>query len=169
MNLPAYTEDKKNIHAVIETPYKSRNKYAYDEITGMYKLRKVLPAGLAFPCDMGFIPETKGEDGDPLDVLILMDELTFPGCVIECCIVGIIKAKQKAKGEKAVRNDRIVAVPVEMKDTMHIKRISDISRNKIDAIVSIFKYYNAMEDKEFEMLELAGPDEAHKLIKKSLE
>ncbi|MDB5228936.1 MAG: inorganic diphosphatase [Bacteroidota bacterium] len=169
MKLPkTYTEDKQAVNVVIETPYKSRNKYAYDKDTGLYKLRKVLPAGLAFPCDMGFIPNTKGGDGDPLDVLILMDELTFPGCVVESRLIGIIKATQKEKGKKAERNDRIIGVPVEMEDSTHIKDISDVSKNKIDAIISFFEYYNAMADKKFKLIEIAGYKSIDKMLKDAM-
>jgi inorganic pyrophosphatase len=165
---PIYTKVKNAVNVVIETPYKSRNKYNYDEETGMFRLSKVLPVGLAFPCDMGFIPHTKAEDGDPLDVLIIMDELTFPGCIIECRLVGVIKASQQAKGaKKAIRNDRIIAVPIAMRDTERIKDISDISKNKIDEIIKFFEYYNSMEGKKFALVEISGHKEPAKLIDKA--
>src|SRR5688500_10091266 len=73
-------EDAWNV--IIETPKGSRNKYKYDEQRGLFKLRKMLPLGSIFPFDFGFLPSTRGADGDPLDVLVLMDAPTFPGCVV---------------------------------------------------------------------------------------
>ena len=95
MKMPQpFTEDKKNINAVIETPKNSGIKYTFDPETGLFKLSKILPEGLVFPLHFGFIPSTKGEDGDPLDVLILMDEPSYPGCLLECRLVGTIEAEQ---------------------------------------------------------------------------
>ena len=72
-------EDDRLVNVVIETPRGSRNKFAYDEKLGVIRLKKVLPAGMDFPYDFGFVPSTKGDDGDPLDALLLMDEPAHPG------------------------------------------------------------------------------------------
>jgi inorganic pyrophosphatase len=167
MKLPGvYAADKKSIHVIIETPYKSRNKFAYQPQSNLYILKKVLPAGLAFPCDMGFIPGTRGEDGDPLDALILMDELTYPGCLIEGRLLGVIRATQNEKGKEAERNDRFVLVPANMKDYDHLKKIADLNKNKIEAIINFFTNYNAFEGKEFIVEGLVGPAKGKELIKK---
>jgi inorganic pyrophosphatase len=167
MKLPKTFADKKKniIHVIIETPYKSRNKFTYDEDSGLFKLSKVIPAGLAFPCDMGFIPHTKGEDGDPLDALILMDELTYPGCFIECRIIGIIKAEQSQKKQKKIRNDRFITVPAEMKEYDHLKTIEDLSKQKVIDLVDFFINYNKKENKEFKLLAIGGAEEAYKILK----
>src|ERR1051325_7710078 len=86
--------DGKLLNAIIETPRGSRNKYKYDERTGLFKISKVLPAGAAFPYDFGFIPNALAEDGDPLDVLILMDEPAYPGCLIPARAIGVLEAEQ---------------------------------------------------------------------------
>jgi inorganic pyrophosphatase len=165
MNFPgAFTKDGW-LNVIIETPYKTRNKFAYDKETGLFKLKKVIPAGLEFPCDMGFIPNTEGEDGDPLDALILMDEITYPGCLVECRILGVIKATQKEEGEKT-RNDRYITVPAEMYEYDHLKTIKDLNKNKVQSIVEFFKEYNKREGKKFHLIEILGPKEAEKLIKK---
>src|ERR1700722_6267161 len=80
--------DKKSLRVVIETPKGSRNKFKYDDKLGTYALSTVLGEGMVFPYDFGFVPQTQAEDGDPLDVLLLMDEPAFPGCVVEARIVG---------------------------------------------------------------------------------
>jgi inorganic pyrophosphatase len=155
------------VNVIIETPYKSRNKFDYDTKTGLFKFKKVIPTGMEFPCDMGFIPHTKGEDGDPLDALVLMDEITYPACLVECRLLGVIKAKQKEKGKKSVRNDRFILVPAGMKEYDHLKEVEDLNETKVKAIADFFKNYNKEEGREFELMEVSGAAEAHKLIKKA--
>jgi inorganic pyrophosphatase len=169
MKLPkTYAQKKENIiHVIIETPYKSRNKFEFDKDSGLFKLSKVIPAGLAFPCDMGFIPNTKGEDGDPLDALILMDELTYPGCLIECRILGVIKAEQSEKKQKKIRNDRFITVPAAMKEYEHLKTIEDLSTRKISDLVDFFINYNKKEEKEFKLLGIQGPEQAYEILKQA--
>src|SRR5437868_13766017 len=130
MQLPQTYNENKDLNIIIETPYKSRNKFAYDPQSGLFRLKKVIPSGLEFPCDMGFISDTKGEDGDPLDALILMDEITYPGCLIECRLLGVIKATQKNKEGKKIRNDRFITVPAMMVEYDHLKHIDDVNKNK---------------------------------------
>src|SRR5579875_2260832 len=105
------SKEKETIDVVIETPRGCRNKYAYDKKEKAFRLKKILPAGAVFPFDFGYIPGTKGQDGDPLDVLVIMDEAAFPGCIIECRIIGALKAKQSEDG-KMIQNDRLIAVSV---------------------------------------------------------
>jgi inorganic pyrophosphatase len=159
----AYTKDN-YINVIIETPYKSRNKFAYDEKTGLFKFKKLLPDGMSFPCDMGFISATKGEDGQPLDALVLMEEISYPGCLVECRLLGVIKAVQ-IENEKKVRNDRFIAVPAEVKEYDHLNHISDLNGNKIKAIISFFENYNKLENRRFQFLETLDALEAHKIIR----
>ena len=155
------------VNVIIETPYKSRNKLKYDEKTNLFRLSKVIPSGLEFPCDMGFIPNTGGADGDPLDALVLMDEITYPGCLVECRLLGAITAVQKEEKEK-VRNDRYVLVPVEMEEYGHLKDIKDLNSSKLRSIVEFFKEYNKREGKKFRLDALIGSAEAKKLLKKQI-
>ena len=92
-------DGSKKIHVIIETPKGSRNKYAFDPQQKVFLLKRVLPAGMTFPYDFGFVPSTKAEDGDPTDVLVLMDEPAFPGCLLKCRIVGIIEGKKKRRSQ----------------------------------------------------------------------
>src|ERR1700749_540488 len=110
--LPSY--DPKHdelVNVVVETPRASRNKFAYDDKLGVIRLKKVLPAGMEFPYDFGFVPSTKADDGDPIDVLVLMDEPAFAGCVLTCRMIGVIEGEQR-DGKKKVRNDRIIAIEI---------------------------------------------------------
>src|SRR5437660_12867427 len=103
--------DNEIFKVVIETPKGSRNKYSFDPDERAFMLKKVLPAGMAFPYDFGFVPSTEAEDGDPIDVLVLMDEPAFPGCVLKCRLIGVIEGEQgDRKKKKKERNDRIIAI-----------------------------------------------------------
>ncbi len=113
MILPsAFVNNSSNINAIIESPKGTGNKYTFDSETELFKLTKILPEGMVFPMHFGFIPGTKGEDGDPLDVLILMDESCYPGNLIEGRVIGIIEAQQTERNHKKMRNDRIIAAAV---------------------------------------------------------
>jgi inorganic pyrophosphatase len=165
LKLPAtYSKNNKYLWVVIETPSGSRNKYTFDEKSGLFRLKKTLPAGMQFPCDMGFLPRTRGEDGDPLDVLILMDDITYPGCLVECRLLGVITAEQTDPHGKTIRNDRFICVPQVMKEYNHLREIEDINPNKMDGIVSFFENYNRKEKKKFKMLGLLDSREAHKIL-----
>src|SRR4051795_3890858 len=108
-----YEERKRRWRVVIETPKGSRNKYRFDEELGLFVLGGVLPEGMSFPYDFGYLPATLGEDGDPLDVLLLMDEPAFCGCIVPSRLIGVIEAKQAEKNHKPRRNDRLLAVSVD--------------------------------------------------------
>ncbi len=95
----AGAEDVHIVPVVIETPRGSRNKYKLDEKSGRFKLSKIMPEGMVFPFDFGFFPGTRAEDGDPLDVLVLCEEPTFPGCQIDCRLAGVLLARQVDKGD----------------------------------------------------------------------
>src|SRR5215213_9695961 len=110
IGLRAYADEGGELHVIIETPKGSRNKFNYDEGLGVFRLGGVLPAGAVFPFDFGFVPSTLGGDGDPLDVLLLMDEPAFPGCLVEARLLGVVEAEQTERGGERTRNDRLVAV-----------------------------------------------------------
>jgi inorganic pyrophosphatase len=95
----------------------------------MFKLKKILPEGMVFPFHFGFIPYTKAEDGDPLDVLVLLDELSWPGCIIKCRITGVLEATE-TKDNKTVRNDRLIATAEASEKYNKIKRLSLILKKK---------------------------------------
>ena len=124
LNLPTWADDG-FVYAIVETPRGSTCKLEYDPELGAFTLAKPLMAGLSYPYDWGFIPSTKAEDGDPLDVLIIHDAQTFPGVVLRCRPVGILEVEQQAKGKKE-RNDRVFAVPerssleTDLRDIRHL-------------------------------------------------
>jgi inorganic pyrophosphatase len=160
-------DDSEIVQVVIETPKGSRNKYAFDSKQRVFELKKVLPAGMAFPYDFGFLPRTLGEDGDPLDVLVLMDEPAFPGCVLKCRLIGIIEGKQGTK-KKTERNDRIVAVEKENHSFADIKVIDDLGREFISELEQFFVNYHQLSDEQFKVIKVRGPKEARKRIKEGI-
>ncbi len=160
-------KEKGLIDFVVETPKGARNKFKFDEELGQFRLCKVLPAGASFPYDFGFIPGTRGADGDPLDVLILMDESAFPGCIVEGRLVGVIEAEQEDEGE-LIRNDRLVAVATEAHDYRDIKTLSDINDQLLKELEHFFESYNEAEGKTFKLLANRGPKRAKRLVKESM-
>jgi inorganic pyrophosphatase len=97
INLPPFTEDG-DVHVVVETPRGSRAKFAYDPKLETFILSKSLLTGLTYPHDWGFVPSTKADDGDPIDIMVIHDAATFPGMVLTCRIIGILQIEQKSKG-----------------------------------------------------------------------
>jgi len=168
MKLPnPFIEKTDNINAIVETPKGSRNKYAYDEKSDIVKLKKALPAGMVFPFDFGFIPSTIAEDGDPMDILVLTDAPTFPGCLVECKVLGIIKVEQEEDGGK-VRNDRVIAVHLNTRMYSSANNINDLPEGLVKEIVNFFASYNNVSEDVFNPLGNAGPEEAIKLIQDSI-
>src|SRR5437660_4892147 len=123
---PFDSDDKQMLRVVIETPKGSRNKFAFNPDEHIFELKKVLPSGMTFPYDFGFVPSTEADDGDPVDVLVLMDEPAFPGCALSCRPIGVIEGDQ-GDNKKKERNDRIVAVQEEAHSWADIKTIEDLS------------------------------------------
>ena len=168
MKLPEpFTKDNKLINVVIETPRGSHNKYAYNPEGDYFELRKILPFGTLFPFDFGFVPGTLAEDGQPLDALVLAEFPSFPGCVIQCRCLGVIKAEQKEKGRK-YRNDRIISVPCESLTYKEFKSVNYVSQHDLDEVIRFFEYYNEMANKKFKFLGLGNKSTAFKLIRKNI-
>jgi len=156
-------DDDEAIQVIIETPKGSRNKYAFDPKQKIFELKKVLPAGMAFPYDFGFVPSTIADDGDPVDVLVLMDEPAFPGCLLKCRIIGIIEGEQKNKNDKE-RNDRIVAVERDNHSFADIKHINDLGEAFLKELEEFFVNYHQLTGKEYKILGAKGPGRARKLL-----
>src|SRR5438552_11869772 len=127
-HLETWDPESGALNVIIETAKGSRNKLKYDAERGLFQLSKVLPRGAVFPFDFGFIPSTKGDDGDPLDVLVLMDEPAFCGCLVPARLIGAIQARQKKKNKRqATRNDRLIAIPEADEDQHATKTLSDLN------------------------------------------
>lgn len=159
------SKDGKNmLRVVIETPKGSRNKFAFNAEEHFFELKKVLPAGMTFPYDFGFIPSTLAGDGDPIDVLVLMDEPAFPGCVLTCRPIGVIEGEQFDK-KATERNDRIIAVEKDAHSWADIKTIADLGKDFCQELEEFFINYHNLWKEQFRVLGVKGPDKALKLIK----
>ncbi len=153
------------ITAVVETPKGSEQKYDYDEQTRMFKLNKIMPAGMVFPFDFGFIPNTKGEDGDPLDIIIISEVKSFPGCVMDCRIIGALIAKQTEHG-KTMRNDRFIAIPEVSQLFSEVNSFTDLPPNILIQMEKFFINYNAIAGKTFKILRRVNAQKALAMINK---
>jgi inorganic pyrophosphatase len=163
--LPNQLDTKHAIcRVIIETPKGSRNKFAYDPEVNLFELKGLLPAGMMFPFDFGFIPSTLGEDGDPLDIMVLMDAPTHVGCLIEVRIIGVIEAKQTAN-DKTKRNDRLLGIAVESYDYEKLKSVADVSPGLLSQAEEFFVSYNKQRGKTFQVTGTHGSKKAMKLLK----
>ena len=164
LKIPTWA-DKENIHAVVETPRGSTCKLDFDPDLRAFTLAKPLMAGLTYPYDWGFIPSTKAQDGDPLDVLVIHDARTYPGVVLRCRPVGILEVEQTSKGKKE-RNDRVFAVPDRSPLETDLKDIRHLPSRAREELEHFFRATNALENKELEFLGWRGPKQAAKTIKR---
>ena len=154
------------LQVIVETPKGSRNKFAFDPDQEIFALKKVLPAGMTFPYDFGFLPKTIAPDGDPIDVLLLMDEPAFPGIAVQARLIGIIEGEQ-VDGKKRIRNDRLVAVAEANHMYANIKRLKDLPDKFLHELQDFFVNYHNLEGKKYKLLGCRGIEVAMDLIKKA--
>jgi inorganic pyrophosphatase len=164
LKLPTWADDE-HIYAVVETPRGSTCKLDFDPDLLAFTLAKPLMAGLVYPYDWGFIPSTKAEDGDPLDVLIIHEAKTFPGVVLRCKPIGILEIEQKRKGNKE-RNDRVFAVPDRSPLDSDLTDVRNLASRAHDELEKFFLATNALEEKEIDFLGWRGPTRAIETIKR---
>ncbi|HEY1987010.1 MAG TPA: inorganic diphosphatase [Terracidiphilus sp.] len=152
------------LQVIIETPKGSRNKFAFDPIQKVFTLHKVLPAGMAFPYDFGFLPRTLAQDGDPIDVLLLMDEPAYPGIVVRSRLIGVIEGEQ-LDGKKKIRNDRLLAVAEANHQYANIKTFDDLPKPFLHELEEFFVNYHRQEGKQYRLLGVRNARTAMRLIK----
>jgi len=155
---------KSTCRAIIETPKGCRNKFDYDPESSLFMLGGLLPEGMMFPFDFGFIPSTLGEDGDPLDILVLMDAPAHVGCLIEVRLIGIITAEQTEDG-KTEANDRLLGVAIHSYDHEDLESIEDVSKTLLDQLEAFFISYNKQRGKKFKVTGTGGPKKALRFLK----
>lgn len=162
-NLPSFTEDG-DIHVVVETPRGSRAKFAYDPKLETFALSKSLLTGLTYPHDWGFVPSTKADDGDPIDIMVIHDATTFPGLVVTCRLIGVLQIEQKSK-RKLERNDRLFAVPLRSHSERDLKDVSDLSGPIRQELEKFFIATDELESKRLKIIGWKGPKAARQAIK----
>jgi inorganic pyrophosphatase len=149
---------------VIEIPKGSRNKYEVDHKTGRIRLDRHLFTSTVYPADYGFIEGTLGEDGDPLDALVLLDEPTFPGCVIQCRAIGMFRMRDEAGGD-----DKLLCVPAGDPRMEHLRDIHHVSEFDRLEIQHFFEVYKDLEPgKSVEGANWVGRAEAEAEIEASV-
>jgi inorganic pyrophosphatase len=136
-----------HVHVIVETPSGSRTKYAWDPELGVFRARKILPVGMTFPYDFGFVPGTRASDGDPLDALVVADAPLAVGCLVECRVLGAFECK--TDGE---RNDRVIVVPEESIRGARWHHLTDLGRDLVDGIGDFLRSYVEREGRTFEMI-----------------
>jgi len=157
-------------HVVVESPRGSPLKLKYDPDLGVITLSRPLTLGLTYPFDWGFVPSTAGEDGDPVDAMIVWYGISFPGVVIPCRLLGLVEVEQdKEKKKGRERNDRIIAVPAEDHRCKEMKTVLDLPERVRAEIAIFFLESTAFEAKNAEILGWRGPVAARALIKRSRE
>ncbi len=164
-SLPYRLDAKKlQCRAIIETPKGSRNKFDYDPDSNLFMLGGLLPEGMSFPFDFGFIPSTLAADGDAIDIMVLMDAPAHTGCLIDVRLIGVIEATQTEDG-KSGENDRLLGVAVHSYDHEDVKSVDEVSKTLLDQVEQFFISYNKQRGKKFAVTGLAGPKKALKFLR----
>jgi inorganic pyrophosphatase len=166
ISLPTF--DGELLRAVIETPKGSRTKYDYNPEHQCFEYGKALPEGMNFPFDFGFIPQTLGDDGDPVDILVLMDAPALMGCVVKTRLLGAIKAEQKEKGGSWERNDRLIAVAEKSRLYEEPNALADLREGLVAEIADFFEQYNKIDGKKFRSLGSCGAKAALTLVEQGV-
>jgi len=162
---PLRNEDDESLYnVVIETSKGSPNKLGYDDALGAFTLHSVLPQGAVFPFDFGFLPRTKGGDGDPLDVLVLMQAPVPAGTIVPTRLIGVIEAEQREKSGATVRNDRLIGVAPSCALYRDVTKLDELPTALVDEIEQFFVNYERQEAKEFRPTGRAGARRAATLV-----
>lgn len=155
------------LRVVVETPRGSRVKYKFDEDLRAVTLKSVLPVGMVFPFNFGFVPGTLGGDGDPLDVLLLTEEPLFPGCVAVCRLLGAMTVEQTVAGQ-AQRNDRLLAVPEVLDVYGALRSLEDVPESLLTQVEAFFEQYHRLGGKASRTLARLGVAQSRRLLDEAI-
>ncbi len=151
---------------VVESPRGSTVKLKYDAALGVMSMSRPLTHGLIYPFDWGFVPGTEGPDGDPLDAIVVWDSATFPGIVLPCRAIGIVRIDQREPGKAArQRNDRVVALPLKAPRFDQVRSIRDLPKRTREELEHFFLAVTALEKKDVRILGWDGPPAALRYLK----
>jgi inorganic pyrophosphatase len=152
------------VNALIEIPQGSRTKYEIDKATGLLKLDRVIYSSFHYPVNYGFIPQTLGEDGDPLDILVLCSQTIQPLCLVEATIIGNMQMIDS--GEK---DDKIIAVATKDPSVNHISSIEEMPKHFINELRNYFEQYKVLENKQVQIEEFQDKEVAYRIIREAIE
>jgi inorganic pyrophosphatase len=168
LDIPPRDDKSGLVNVVIDTPRGSRNKYKIDEELEVFKLSRILPEGHSFPFDFGFIPRTRAEDGDALDVMVLMEQPTFPGCLLQVVLIGVLPGQQTEKG-KTITNDRLLAVPQTRTNKPAVRDIADVDPERLRQLQHFFVSYNVAQGRTYKPGRPRGPKAAERRLAEAIE
>ncbi len=155
------------LNVIVETPKGAHHKFALNEDYGVFEWSRTLPAGFVWPCDFGFVPQTLAEDGDPLDVCLLIEGGTFPGCLVATRVVGVL-----GYIKNGVSNDRLLAVPTAKAGAGNhwneIHDVGDLSDRILREIEDFLLGYNRFEGHEVRVTGRFGRDYANELVERAI-
>jgi len=164
--LPPFFEKTQLVNIVIDTSKATPFKLKFDEKSQVFLVHKAMPLGFVFPFNFGFLPSTRGGDGDPLDVLLLTDFILPTGAVILGKLIAVLEAEQEDRKGKQ-RNDRLIAIPVEATSHEPMLPVVEFSRSLKKAVSEFFVKYNELQERRFRPIRYAGPSRAVHLVRKS--
>jgi inorganic pyrophosphatase len=156
------------LRAVLESPQGSRHKLKYLPDEHAFRVSSTLPAGLSMPFDFGFFPGTQAQDGDPLDVLVLMDGPAYPGTLVAVRLLGVIEAEQSDGNGEPYRNDRLIAVAEGSTERGDLRHLSDLDDSLLTQIEAFFETYEKLTGKSFRPLGRRGERVARRLLDEAI-
>jgi inorganic pyrophosphatase len=157
-------DDRGQVRVVVESPRGAKVKLKFDRKLGVVTVSRPLPLGLTYPYDWGFVPGTRAPDGDPVDALVYWDVASYPGVVVPCRAIGVVRLEQDSKSNGRVRNDRIIAVPVNHPRGDELRGPDDLPARVRDEIAQFFLSAIFFEPKNPALLGWGGADEADGLV-----
>ena len=161
--IPALSSDG-NVNVFVEIPKDSHNKYEYDEEMGMIVLDRALYSSVHYPTDYGFVPGTRGEDGEPLDAMVMVDKSTFPGCLLEARIVGVLTIRStEGRPEK-----KLLGVPVREPRFAEYEDVSDVPGHLLREIEHFFEVFKELEGSDISVLGWEGARGARALLEEAI-
>lgn len=152
------------VNALIEIPQGSRTKYEIDKETGLLIMDRVIHSSFHYPVNYGFIPQTLGLDGDPLDILVLCSQTIQPLCLVEATVIGNMQMIDS--GEE---DDKIIAVATNDPSVNHIRNINELPRHFFNELKHYFEEYKVLENKEVRIDNFQTKEEAFGIIKDAIE
>jgi inorganic pyrophosphatase len=162
-DLESFADSQDLLNVVIDTPLGSAQKYKWDREHHLFKLGHTMPSGMVFPFNFGFVPGTRGADGDELDCLVLTEQPLALGVLVQVRCLGIIEARQ-AEGPRRMRNDRLLGVPVTKLNKPPQRSLRDVDPERLRQFEQFLKQYNRVYGREFRIVGRRGPAAAKRLV-----
>ena len=151
------------VNGLIEIPQGSRTKYEIDKTTGLLKLDRIIYSSFHYPVNYGFIPQTLGHDGDPLDILVMCSESIQPLCLVEATVIGNMQMI-----DTGVADDKIIAVATKDPGVNYIREITQLPEHFIAVLRNYFEQYKVLENKKVEIDDFQDKQAAYTIIEEAI-